>query len=104
MGQSVQCIFESALSHTRRSDASEIRKVNSALHTLEQIRLWTSFELSPVSVNTCEIKINIIIQSWIHKSSKQLASHLSVLQGSQSWDHFCGFDNNLDDDPTGHLS
>ena len=46
MGQSMQCNFDSALSHTRRLDAAE----KNSLHTLDQIRLWTSFESSPVSV------------------------------------------------------
>ena len=36
---------------TRRSDASEKREENSA-STFGQIRLWTSFESSPVSVKT----------------------------------------------------
>ena len=47
MAQSVEWIFDSALSHTRRSDAVEIR-----VDTLAQIRLRTSFESSPVSVNS----------------------------------------------------
>ena len=49
-------IFDSALSHTRRSDASEKkrRKLRSgAAFTFERFRLWASFESSPVSVN-CE--------------------------------------------------
>ena len=45
MSQSVEWIFDSALSHTRRSDAVEIR-----VDTLAQIRLSTSFESSPLSV------------------------------------------------------
>ena len=44
------CIFDSALSCTRRSDASEKSEENS-VSTFGQIRLWTSFETSPVSVN-----------------------------------------------------
>ena len=43
-------IFDSALSHTRRSDASEKREENNVC-TFERFRLWTSFESSPVSVN-----------------------------------------------------
>ena len=43
-------IFDAALSHTRRSDASEKREENS-VSTFENFRLWTSFESSPVSVN-----------------------------------------------------
>ena len=42
-------IFDSALSDTRRSDASENREENS-VSTFERFRLWTSFESSPVSV------------------------------------------------------
>ena len=42
-------IFDSALSHTRRPDASEKREENS-VSTFERFRLWTSFESSPVSV------------------------------------------------------
>ena len=42
-------IFDSALSHTRRSDASKKREEKSA-STFERFRLWTSFESSPVSV------------------------------------------------------
>ena len=43
-------IFESALSHTRRSDASKKREEN-IVSTFGRFRLWTSFESSPVSVN-----------------------------------------------------
>ena len=42
-------IFDSVLSHTRHSDASEKREENS-LSTFGRFRLWTSFESSPVSV------------------------------------------------------
>ena len=42
-------IFDSALSHTRRSDASEKKEI--LAFTLVQIRLLTSFESSHVSVN-----------------------------------------------------
>ena len=42
-------IFDSALSHTRRSDASEKREEKS-VSTFGRFRLWTSFESSPVSV------------------------------------------------------
>ena len=41
--------FDSALSHTRRSEASEKREENS-VSTFGCFRLWTSFESSPVSV------------------------------------------------------
>ena len=42
-------IFDLALSHTRRSDASEKREKKS-VSTFGRFRLWTSFESSPVSV------------------------------------------------------
>ena len=45
MSESVQLIFDWAPSHTRRSDAVEIR-----VDTLAQIRLSTTFESSLVSV------------------------------------------------------
>ena len=45
------CIFDSALSHSRRSDASEKREENS-VSTFQRFRLWTSFQSSPVSVKT----------------------------------------------------
>ena len=41
-------IFDSALSHTRRSDASEKKEKK----IIGQIRLWTSFESLPVSVKS----------------------------------------------------
>ena len=44
-------IFDSSLSHTRRSDASEKREENS-VSTLGRFRLWRSFESSPVSVRS----------------------------------------------------
>ena len=50
MSQRVQCNFDAALSHTRRSDAAEKKQEENSLHTLDQIRLWTIFESSPVSV------------------------------------------------------
>ena len=43
-------IFDSALSHTRRSHASEKRQENS-VSNFGRFRLWTSFESSPVSGN-----------------------------------------------------
>ena len=42
--------FDSALSHTRRSDASEKREENT-VSTFGRFRLWTSFEFSLVSDN-----------------------------------------------------
>ena len=44
-------IFDSALSHTRRSDASEKKEENS-VSTFGRFRLWTSLESSLVSVRT----------------------------------------------------
>ena len=44
--------FDSALSHTRRSDASEKKEKKILASTLVQIRLWRSFEYSLVSVKT----------------------------------------------------
>ena len=49
MRQIGKCIFDSALSHTRRSDALEKKEENS-VSTFGRFRLWTSFESSPVSV------------------------------------------------------
>ena len=43
-------ILDAALSHTRRSDASEKREENS-VSTFGRFRQWTSFESSPESVN-----------------------------------------------------
>ena len=48
-------IFDSALSRTRRSDASEKREENS-VSTFGRFRLWTSFESSPVSVSDYKTK------------------------------------------------
>ena len=51
-GENVQkcaSIFDSALSHTPRSDASKETEENS-VSTFGRFRLWTSFESSPVSV------------------------------------------------------
>ena len=58
-------IFDSALSHTRRSDASEKREENS-VSTFGRFRLWTSFESSPVSVKSKKIVVqmhNMILRS-----------------------------------------
>ena len=43
-------IFDSALSHTRRSNASGKTEENN-VSIFERFRLWTSFESLPVSVN-----------------------------------------------------
>ena len=58
MSQSVQWIFDSALSHTRRSDAVEIR-----VETLAQIRLSTTFESSLVSVKLIH---NPFVSFWLN--------------------------------------
>ena len=42
-------ICDSALSHTRCSDASE-KRVENSVSTFGRFRLWTSFEAAPVSV------------------------------------------------------
>ena len=52
-------IFDSVLSHTRRSDASEKREENS-VSTFGRFRLWTSFESSPVSVKRRKNKNQIL--------------------------------------------
>ena len=54
-------IFDSALSHTRRSGASEKREENS-VSTFGQIRLWTSFEASAVLV-----KIPLLIPEYFSR-------------------------------------
>ena len=51
MGQIGQRIFGSALSHTHRLESLEKKEENTMGH-FGQIRLWTSFESSPVSVKT----------------------------------------------------
>ena len=43
-------IFDSALSHTRRSEASK-KKEESSVSTFGRSRLWASFKSSPVSFN-----------------------------------------------------
>ena len=43
-------IFDSVLSHTRRSDALEKKEENS-VSTFGRFRLWTSLESPPVSVD-----------------------------------------------------
>ena len=49
-------IFDSALSHTRGSDASQKKKKILA-STFGQIGLWTSFESSPVSVKVINFEL-----------------------------------------------
>ena len=63
-------IFDSALSHTRRSDASEKRKENSE-STFGRFRLWTSFESSPVSVKVFRYKPTIDQHKLVSKSVSQ---------------------------------
>ena len=75
MSQSVQCKFDWALSHTRRSDAAEKKKKILA-STFGQIRLWTSFESSPVSVNryrtVCPSRaMRILALEFIYKNEKR---------------------------------
>ena len=48
-------IFDSALSHTRRSGASEKREENSVVALRSLFRLGTSFESSPVSVKLLRV-------------------------------------------------
>ena len=52
-------IFDSALSHTRRLDASEKREEFS-VSTFGRIRLLTSFESSPISVNFRLIRFHFV--------------------------------------------
>ena len=52
-------IFDSALSHTRRSDASEKREEDS-VSTFGRFRLWTSFGSSPVSVKASNYLLVIV--------------------------------------------
>ena len=47
-------IFDSALSNTRRSDASE-KKTKILASTFERFRLWTSLESSPLSVKAIRV-------------------------------------------------
>ena len=53
-------IFDSALSHTRRSDASKKREEKS-VSTFGRFRLWTSFESSPVSVKKLPEKVKLFL-------------------------------------------
>ena len=63
-------IFDSALSHTRRSDASEKREEYS-VSTFGRFRLWTSFESSPVSVKAF----------YFRMAQNKLASDLTLGEG-----------------------
>ena len=51
----VASIFDSALSHSRRSDASEKGEENS-VSTFGRFRLWTGLESSPVSIKVSKDK------------------------------------------------
>ena len=91
-------IFDSALSHTRRSNASEKREENS-VSTFERFRLWISFESSPVSVNEyfelkdLKTKIFILKRAPISSiivqirkkltKSRQFLLHLKMLRRQQ---------------------
>ena len=59
-------IFDSALSHTRRSKALE-KKEENRLSTFGRFRLWTSFESSPVWV---KIQDKVFVQSFEHYLKK----------------------------------
>ena len=71
-------IFDSALSHTRRSNASEKKEENS-VSTFERFRLWASFESSPVSV-----KYPFFIHH-IFRSETQMTSSLHLSRTSTLW-------------------
>ena len=49
-------IFDPVVSHTGCSDASEKRRRKILASTFGRFRLWTSFESSPVSVKTENVK------------------------------------------------
>ena len=70
-GENVQkwtrVFFDSALSHTRRSDASEKKRRKILASTFGRFRLWTSFESSPVSV-----KILLTFQKHTDRVSERL--------------------------------
>ena len=58
-------IFDSVLSHTRRSDASKKREENS-VSSFGRFRLCTSFESSPVSVKSTGIaKLILGDLTWV---------------------------------------
>ena len=66
-------IFDSALSHTRRSDVSEKREENS-VSTFGHFRPWTSFESSPVSV-----KIKKSRKGMVWWRTRDSLSHVSEI-------------------------
>ena len=78
-GENVQkwTIFDSALSHTRRSDVSEKREENS-VSTFGLFRLWTSFKSSPVLVKA---KVTNRLREMSHRHSSVRSSRCR----SSSW-------------------
>ena len=72
-------IFDSALSHIRRSDASEKREENS-VSTFGRFRLWISFESSPVSVKLNQVYTHVqIVPTVLEESGRQLMMSPSVV-------------------------
>ena len=72
-------IFDAALSHSRRGDASEKREENSA-STFGRFRLWTSFESSPVSVKESKKIIFLLHFNMLPftKNRKQMIQRLNI--------------------------
>ena len=66
-------IFDSALSHSRRSDASEKIEENS-VSTFGRFRLWTSFQSSHLSVNQSR-QGGTNVPPDFQNSSKKIISH-----------------------------
>ena len=79
MSQSVEWIFDWALSHTRRSDAVEIR-----VDTLAQIRLSTSFESSLVSVKIIFGISEKRIEKWLKFGKFLFKNNNSNLSGQNA--------------------
>ena len=77
-------IFDSGLSHTRRSDASEKREENS-VSTFGSFRLWTSFESSPVSV-----KLYHRFQRWLQDGIFWFRDSYAEEYILKSWDTYPG--------------
>ena len=67
-------ISDSALSHTRRSNASKKEKKILA-STFGRFRLWTSFESSPVSVKAFNLRDNF------QNSGNLISRHLKIIFG-----------------------
>ena len=74
-------IFDSALSHTRRSDASEKREEN-RMSTFGHFRLWTSFESSPVSVKK---KLSFIVPKTLPKTETVVSEDKSENDKNKGW-------------------